>query len=159
MDFASLTAEKIEPLMAHLHKEAVFTDSGILALAVIEEIQIGPQMFRVRLRLTEVLLFREMAGPDFKREGTVGAAWPYMNIEGERWSSSVQGASWALLASEPSVAEVALVALRQVGPRSAARPAKSCALACSNVTPDPPAAFRLAALASTRRPDKVSAMW
>ena len=106
MNFTSLTAEKIESLMAHLHKEAVLSDSGILALAVIEEILIRPETFHVRLRLTEILLLGEPVGPDTKRAGTVGAAWPHMNIEGERWSSSVQGASWTVLASEPSVAAV-----------------------------------------------------
>jgi len=106
MNFASLTAERIESIMAHQHQEVVFSDRGILALGVIEEILIQPQSFSVRLKLNDILLLGEVVGPNTKRNGTVGAVWPYMNMQGEIWSSSVQGASWKVLVSEQSVAAV-----------------------------------------------------
>ena len=68
--------------------------------------RIRPETFHVRLRLNEILLLGQTVGPDTKRACTVGAAWPHVNIEGERWSGSVQGACWTLLASEQSVAAV-----------------------------------------------------
>ena len=106
MNAAQPSAETSELLMAHLNKRAVFCDSGVLGLCVVEEIRIGPRFLRLRLELHDLIMLANPSEFGIRRRLTVGAAWDYFVVRQDEWHSEVQGGSWKLIANEVSFAAV-----------------------------------------------------
>jgi hypothetical protein len=106
MDTAQPSTETSELVAAHLNKCAVFCDSGVLGLCVIEEIRITPRSLRLRLELHDLIMLTNPSEFGIRRTITVGGIWEHMIVRPDVWISESQGASWRLLPSELSFAAV-----------------------------------------------------
>jgi hypothetical protein len=106
MNATQPSAEVSELLMAHLNKRAVFCDSGVLGLVVVEEIKLGPRSLRLRLQLHDLVMLANPSKFGIRRRLTVGAVWEDMVVQQDVWIASGQGCSWRLVPSELSFAAV-----------------------------------------------------
>src|SRR5258706_10490369 len=71
MNTTQPSAEMSELLMSHLNKRAVFCDSGVLGLVLVEEIKLGPRSLRLRLQLHDLVMLANPSKFGIRRSLTV----------------------------------------------------------------------------------------
>jgi hypothetical protein len=103
---AEPNADTIELLMAHHNKRAVFCDSGVLGLCVVDDITICLPFLRLRLELCDLVTLGRPAEFGICRTMSVGGNWDDITVRPDVWICQTQGASWRLIPNELSFAAV-----------------------------------------------------
>jgi hypothetical protein len=106
MSAAPPSPETRELLLAHLNKHAVFCDSGVLGLCVVEEIKLGPRSLRLHLELHDLILLANASELGIRTKLTIGTIWENLMVRRDAWIASGQGCSWRLIPNEWAVAAV-----------------------------------------------------